>query len=66
MVQVEKEETVFYAAIKWLQARLHTTQFPPPHNLFCPLETVLRIRRLFDPSGISDGSKIKIRIRDPG
>ncbi len=23
MVQVEKEETVFYAAIKWLQARLH-------------------------------------------
>jgi hypothetical protein len=24
MVQVEKEETVFYAAIKWLQARLHT------------------------------------------
>jgi hypothetical protein len=23
-MQVEKEETVFYAAIKWLQARLHT------------------------------------------
>jgi hypothetical protein len=24
MVQVEKEETVFYAAIKWLQARFYT------------------------------------------
>jgi hypothetical protein len=52
-MQVEKEETVFYAAIKWLQARLHTR-----HNSLRRTTYFVHYSSVADPGCLS-------RILDP-